>query len=104
MTETIWTPAPWEARRIHPIAGNYYFIHATRNNRAPRYVATVDATSSEDQANAELIALAPEMAEAILALAEPQAQVVDEAWAVLIQPPDAVLELAEKLRKIGGKQ
>lgn len=88
-----WTRGPWEI-----LPHEYRKDRTTiRGDRGEVYIVT-DVTSSPD---AELIALVPELADAVLAL--------DDAWRCSLagapvrgHAENAIAVLADRLRKIGG--
>lgn len=110
-TTTAWTPGPWrvgDLLHVPGLSGTVIESCSSTWEGSPTFVAvsgdidTINVTGIGDpDANHALIALAPEMAEAILQLADPQEHVIED-HIVHIAAPDAVLELADKLRAIGG--
>lgn len=88
--ECPWTPGPWRAYQHG--GGDWFASNDTQDAADIR-----GDTDEECAANAELIALAPEMAEAILCFAE--------AWkgiAPSSQENRVICEMAVRLRAIGG--
>ena len=62
-----WTPGPWTFTRPHP--GQYAIIPAKHEKRGDMWtLAYIRDFQANDEANARLIAAAPEMAEALAAL------------------------------------
>lgn len=96
MSDRPWTPGPWLYR---PKSGSW---HAepdidTGYSYGQAFITTPDACDMEfrNEADADLIALAPEMAEAILACAD------QPSYDANLIPIDL---MADKLRAIGGDQ
>lgn len=87
---TIWTPGPWE---VHSHGSNSSYIAdiTGRDGKRSRFIRTVAvvlryAGQSEGEANARLIAAAPEMAELLERIASnsvPMDEMIDDARALL---------------------
>lgn len=61
-----YTPGPWKATRSNPAEGyDCWLITANHRNNFEKYLATVAGGASTSEANARLIAAAPEMFEAL---------------------------------------
>ena len=110
MTERPWTPGPWHlAHEDCPNdAGCMVVAHARTGSCAEWSVHAPNAIWTHDDGNAELIALAPEMAEAIIAFELDDACVRDGCICVThanCRGCDALAEIArlrEALQRIGG--
>ena len=64
-----YTPGPWKATRSNPAEGyDCWWITANHRNNFEKDLATVAGGASTSEANARLIAAAPEMFEALRAL------------------------------------
>ncbi len=88
-----WTEGPWVVRDGTPVGGGQVWEIASPH--APEVNCYEVASSWENRPTADLIALAPEMAEAILAW--------DDNGQCAPPDSDALVDLAEKLRQIGGE-
>jgi hypothetical protein len=94
-----WTEGPWVVRDGTPEGGGQ--VWEIVSPHAPDVNCNEVASSWENRPTADLIALAPEMAVAILAM-----QIVNDRGAGLwVDDPlrDKIDDLAEKLRQIGGE-
>ena len=71
MTDTPWTPGPWEAHKTGAIEEHNYAITAPDGDSEPWWIAKTYffVQPGMEAANARLIAAAPEMAEALDAVA-----------------------------------
>ncbi len=89
MPKRAWTPGPWRVARMAHDYGRSWQVIAppVRPDGLEQYVTQA---WQEKSADPQLIALAPEMAEAILAFADNP------------MDPHDVFEMAEKLLMIGG--
>jgi hypothetical protein len=104
MSKTTWTPGPW---LILTAKGYPYAIQASHvSPNTPgvirditRWAAISMPSSKEGQANARLIAAAPEMAEALEALAS--AFISHTQWSG--EPPNEVVNARAILARINGE-
>lgn len=106
-SEQPWTPGPW----TRDWESTYNGVVASWWIRSTHLMQLADAEEIERdhvcgdfayRADADLCALAPEMAELILEVAKPQEHVVGDR-VVYIEAPIAVVELAKRLRAISGE-
>ena len=99
MTDTdearAWTPGPWKVEHENDVEGDDWYWIASPDGDTPVYGGTDHEPSPRIAANLELTALAPEMAELILAVSEAEGFVPVETW-------QAFDDMAEWLRQMGS--
>lgn len=96
---TAWTPGPWDVRDGTPEGGGQ--VWEITSPHAPDVNCNEVASSWENRPTAELIALAPEMAEAILAMAD-MCRLWTAPKSSLNEYEKGIADMAERLRAIGG--
>ena len=105
-----WTPGPWAVDGINDEVINCEPLHEIASTTAMHEGASVRVAGAFDidecvfpdigsaSANAKLIALAPDMATALLAVTDPETTFSSDAWREAWQMVNSV---SEKLRMIG---
>lgn len=98
--EPKWTPGPWEPSPDYPATPIRSTIDTQQFVAGHRAAPYVEATGPDR----ELIALAPELAAAVLTMDDEAREMAGENYGPLLAGVDrTVYDLAERLRAIGGE-